>query len=174
MVEPDAGPLFPLSIEVRPSSIQGMGVFAQRLIPKKTRIIEYVGERISHAEADARYNEDAMEHPYTYLFTVDRKTVIDATVQGNESRYINHSCEPNCEAVLEEKRIYIEALRDIQPGEELTYDYHLEYQGRYDPAWKERYACHCGAPSCRGTLLLPRPPRKKRIRKGAKDTENQG
>lgn len=147
--------------ELRPSRIAGTGVFATRGIRRRARIIEYTGERISHAEANARYDEEAMQNPHTVLFTVDRKTVIDAGAQGNEARYINHSCEPNCEAVKNKGHIYIEALRDIQPGEELTYDYHLEYSGRYQAEWRARYACHCGAPSCKGTMLLPRPPRKR-------------
>lgn len=148
-------PLF----EVRESSIDGKGVFAVQPIPRGRRIVEYTGERITHEEADGRYDEDAMEHPHTYLFTLDKKTVIDATVQGNEARFINHSCEPNCEAVTDDGHIYIEALRDIPVGEELTYDYHLEYKGRYKTEWRERYACHCGSSSCRGTLLLPKPRR---------------
>ncbi len=154
-----------LLFEVRSSPIHGTGVFAVQPIPQETRIIEYTGERISHAEADARYDEDAMENPHTVLFTVDKKTVIDAAVGGNEARFINHSCEPNCEAVTDRKRIFIEAIRDIAPGEELTYDYHLEYEGESEADWKERYACHCGSAKCRGTLLQiepPRPPRRTR------------
>lgn len=145
------------AIEVRESPIDGKGAFAVRPIPKGTRIVEYAGERITHQEADKRYDEDAMEHPHTYLFTLDKKTVIDATVEGNQARYINHSCEPNCEAVTEDGHVYIEALRDISIGQELTYNYHLEYKGRYRAEWRERYACHCGTVSCRGTLLLPKP-----------------
>ncbi len=146
-------------VEVRESPIDGKGVFAKSLIPQGTRIVEYTGERITHPEADARYDEDAMERPYTYLFTLDKKTVVDATIAGNQARYINHSCEPNCQAVVEDGHIYVEALREIAVGEELTYDYHLEYEGRYRAEWRERYACHCGAPTCRGTLLLPKTPR---------------
>ncbi len=145
-----------LLFDLRPSPIAGTGAFALQRIPAGTRIIEYTGERISHAEADSRYDEEAMEHPHTVLFTVDKKTVIDAGVGGNDARFINHSCEPNCEAVTEDGRIFIEALRDIDPGEELTYDYHLEYDGRYQREWRERYACHCGAPACKGTMLLPK------------------
>ncbi len=155
-------PSDPERFELRPSPIAGTGVFATHHIPKGARIIEYAGERITHAEANARYDEEGMQNPHTVLFTVDRKTVIDAGVSGNEARFINHSCEPNCEAVKHRGRIYIEAVRDIAPGEELTYDYHLEYSGRYQPEWRERYGCHCGAPSCRGTMLLPRPPRRKK------------
>jgi len=142
-------PLF----EVRASSIQGLGVFALRRIRKGTRIIEYQGERITHQEADRRYDDDQSEHPHILLFTVNKKTVIDAGVGGNEAKYINHSCEPNCEAVIEDGRVYIEALRTISPGEELTYDYQLEREGDQDPAWEQRYACRCGASTCRGTML---------------------
>ncbi len=150
--------------EVHPSPIQGLGAFAVRPIPKGTRIIEYTGERITPEQADERYDDDAVENPRTYLFTVDKKTLVDATHEGNEARFINHSCEPNCEAVIEDKRIYIEAVRDIAPGEELTYDYHLERPGRFRKEWRELYACHCGAPNCRGILLELR---KRRPRKAA-------
>jgi SET domain-containing protein len=143
-------------LELRPSSIQGLGAFAFRPIAKGTRIIEYLGERITHEEADERYDDDAMERPHTFLFIVNKKIVIDAAHQGNEARFINHCCDPNCEAIVEAGRVFIEAVRDISPGAELTYDYHLERPGRYRVEWKGRYACHCGAPSCRGTLLQPR------------------
>jgi SET domain-containing protein len=149
-------------LELRPSSIQGLGAFAFHPIAKGTRVIEYLGERITPEEADERYDDDAMERPHTFLFTVDKKTVIDAARQGNEARFINHSCDPNCQAVVEDGRVFIEAIRDIPPGVEVTYDYHLERPGRYRAEWKERYACRCGASSCRGTLL---PPRRRRVRK---------
>ena len=149
-------------IEVRQSSIHGSGVFAVRRIPSGTRVIEYTGERITPEEADARYDDDQAESAHVLLFTVDDKTFIDGGVGGNEARFINHSCEPNCEAVCEDGRIFVEARRDIGRGEELTYDYALRRAGRYRAGWKERYACHCGAPSCRGTMLAPRRPRKRK------------
>jgi SET domain-containing protein len=142
--------------EVRASPIQGQGVFALRRIRKGTRIDEYTGERITPEEADARYDDDAVDRPHTFLFTVDDRTVIDGAVHGNAMRLVNHSCDPNCEAVDDGGRIFVEALRTIQPGEELTYDYHLERPGRYRKEWAERYACRCGAPNCRGTMLLPK------------------
>ena len=149
-----------LPFEVRTSSIHGRGVFALRRIHKGTRLIEYVGERISPEEADRRYDDDALDIPHTFLFTVDKHTVIDAAVDGNEARFINHSCDPNCEAVDDAGRIFIEAIRRIRPGEELTYDYHLERDGRWRKEWAERYACRCGASDCRGTLLVkPKRPR---------------
>jgi SET domain-containing protein len=151
----------PFPFELRSSSIHGQGVFAVRSIHKGTRLIEYVGERISPEAADLRYDDDAMDIPHTFLFTVDAHTVIDAAVGGNEALFINHSCNPNCEAVDDGGRIFIEAMRNIRPGEELTYDYHLERDGRWRKEWAERYACRCGAPNCRGTLLV-KPKRPKR------------
>ncbi len=139
-------------VEIRPSPIHGTGIFATAFIAKGTRIIEYTGERISREEADARYDDEAMEYPHTFLFIVDKKTVIDGARQGNEARFINHSCEPNCQAVVDDGRVFVEAVRDIALGMEITYDYHLT-RGRYRAEWKARYPCHCGAPSCRGTLL---------------------
>lgn len=150
---------------IRRSSIHGRGAFALRRIPAGTRLIEYTGERITPEEAAQRYDDDAMEHAHTFLFTVDDETVIDGARGGNEARYINHSCEPNCEAVDEDGRIFIYALRDIAPGEEITYDYHLERTGGLPRNWRTLYACHCGAPSCRGTML-DRPPRRPRRASG--------
>jgi SET domain-containing protein len=147
-------------VVVRRSPIAGKGAFARRPIPKGTRIIEYVGERISHAEADRRYPEDG-EHPHVLLFIVDRRTVIDAGVGGNAARFINHSCDPNCEAVIEDGRVFIEAIRDIAAGEELTYDYHLTRDDAEGPEIERLYPCHCGAPNCRGTMLRPRQSRRR-------------
>lgn len=142
--------------EVRPSLIQGLGGFATRPIRKGTRIIEYTGERISHAEADARYDDNKSPHPLVLLFTVDENTVVDAGVGGNEARYINHSCDPNCEAVIEDGRVFIEAKKNILAGRELTYDYSLTREGNDDAEMEARFACHCGAKNCRGSMLEPR------------------
>jgi uncharacterized protein len=155
--------------EIRPSPIHGCGAFATRRIRKGTRLIEYTGERLTPSVADARYDDDHSAHPHVLLFTVDRRTVIDAGVGGNEARYFNHSCAPNCEAVTEQGRVYLEALRTIAAGEELTYDYQLG-RGRWPTAeWERRYACRCGAATCRGTMLAPPPSRKlRRSRQAAK------
>jgi uncharacterized protein len=155
-------------LEVGPSKIQGIGAFAVSPIRKGARIIEYTGERISPAEADRRYDDDASEHPRVLLFSVDGRTVIDAGVDGNEAQYINHSCEPNCAAVTDKRRVYIEALRNIEPGEELLYDYNLTRQDDDAPDLEQRYACHCGAPTCRGTMLTPLKTVKKKRRARAK------
>ena len=147
-------------LEIRPSPIQGLGAFALQRIRKGTRLIEYLGERITPAEADARYDDEAAPHVQVLLFTVDKRTVIDAGVDGNDARFINHSCEPNCVAVIERKRVFIEAKREIAAGDELTYDYNLQQDEEPDDVAKSRYACHCGAKTCRGTMLEPRRGRK--------------
>jgi uncharacterized protein len=148
-----------LPFELRRSSIAGLGAFATRPIKKGTRIIEYTGERISNAEADRRYDEDKMRSHHTFLFTLNRQTVVDAAVGGNEARFINHSCAPNCEAVIEDgRRIYIEAIKDIPVGEELAYDYQYERTDDHTPDDERFYACRCGAPGCRGTILAPQKP----------------
>jgi SET domain-containing protein len=150
-----------LPFELRTSRIAGTGAFATRPIRKGTRIIEYTGERISNAEADRRYDEDKMSNHHTFLFTLNRQTVVDASAGGNESRFINHSCAPNCEAVIEDgRRIYIEALRDIPVGEELVYDYQYERMDDHTADDERFYACQCGAPACRGTILAPEKPKK--------------
>lgn len=148
--------------ELRHSSIHGLGAFALREIPAGTRIAEYTGERITQDEADARYDDDSMEHHHTFLFKLDDDTLLDATRRGNASRFINHSCEPNCESVTEDGHIYIDAIKDIAADEELTYDYRIVRAGRYQKSWDTLYACRCGAPSCRGTMLAPRRRRARR------------
>jgi len=142
----------PRPFQVRRSKIHGKGVFATRRIPKGTRLIEYKGERISWEEADRRYDDDIQPH-HTFLFAVDDKTVIDGGRYGNDARWINHSCDPNCEAVDEDGRIFIETIRDIEPGEELTYDYSYILDEPHTAAVKARYPCRCGSPKCRGTIL---------------------
>lgn len=139
--------------EVRSEAIAGLGAFATRRIRKGTRIIEYTGERISPREAAGRYDDHVGDHAHVVLFEVDKRTVIDAGVGGNDARFFNHSCAPNCEAVLDEGRVYLEAIRTIQPGEELTYDYGLEFLDRRARGSASRYSCRCGAPNCRGTML---------------------
>jgi uncharacterized protein len=146
---PRRTPLF----EVRHSPIHGYGVFAARRIRKGTTVIEYLGDRVSHAQADARYEDKDPNDNHTFLFTVDAKTVIDAGVNGNEARYINHGCDPNCESTTVKKRIFIEAIRTIQPGEELAYDYQIQRDDDDAPNVDVIYACRCGAKNCRGTML---------------------
>jgi uncharacterized protein len=142
-------------IKVRRSNVHGLGVFATRAIKKGQRITEYLGERVSHEEADRRYDDKDKNDNHTFLFIVDRKTVIDAGVDGNDARFINHACDPNCESVTQERRVFIEAIRNITQGEELAYDYQIQRDDD-DPANVDAvFACRCGAKSCRGTMLWP-------------------
>ncbi len=107
------------------------------------------------SEADRRYDNKRSEDNHTFLFIVDRGVVIDAGCNGNDSRYINHSCDPNCESVIEDRRVFIEAVRTIQPGDELTYDYQIGRDKDDPPNVDQIFACRCGARSCRGTMLWP-------------------
>ncbi|HEU4630245.1 MAG TPA: SET domain-containing protein-lysine N-methyltransferase [Gemmatimonadaceae bacterium] len=143
----------PRPFVIRRSPIAGKGAFATRRIPKGARIIEYTGERISQAEADRRYPYDPDADHHTFLFNVEEDVVVDGGVRGNASRFINHSCAPNCEAVIEDGRIWIYALKPIAPGTELVYDYRFILDEPHTAAAKRRYPCRCGAPTCRGTIL---------------------
>jgi len=98
---------------------------------------------------------EIIEETHVYMFYVDWRTTIDGAVNGNEARFINHSCDPNCKSTVENRRVFIDALRDIEPDEELTFDYSLEVSASSEQ--KKRYACRCKAPNCRGTMLeLPK------------------
>ena len=143
-------------IEVRHSPIHGYGVFALCKIRKGTTVIEYLGERVSHEEADARYEDKDASDSHTFLFTVDSRTVIDAGINGNEARFINHGCDPNCQSVSMGKRVFIESIRTILPGDELSYDYQIQRDPEDAPDVDVIFACRCGAPSCRGSMLEPR------------------
>jgi SET domain-containing protein len=145
----------PPLIEVRASPLHGLGVFAARRISKGMRIIEYLGERVSHSEADRRYEGKDANDAHTFLFIVDARTVIDAGVGGNDARFVNHACDPNCESVIEERRVFIEAVRTIEPGEELTYDYQIQREVDDPPDVDAIFACRCGSERCRGSMLWP-------------------
>jgi uncharacterized protein len=151
-------------IEVRESPLHGLGVFATARIARGRRILEYRGERVSHAEADRRYDHKDPADNHTFLFIVDAHTVIDAGVDGNEARFVNHCCEPNCESVIERGRVYIDAIRDIEPGEELTYDYQIQREADDPPDIDQVFACRCGSGRCRGTMLWPPRPQRSRAR----------
>jgi SET domain-containing protein len=141
---------------VRGSKIAGKGAFATRPIRKGERIIEYLGERVSHAVADERYDDHKDGVHHTFLFSVNRRVVIDASVDGNEARFINHSCDPNCESVIEGGRVFIDAAKAIRTGAELTYDYAYTRDGsETEEEETGLYGCRCGAKSCRGTILAP-------------------
>lgn len=149
---------------VRGSDIQGKGAFATKPIRKGTRVIEYTGQLIPEDEGDRRYDDSKMKRHHTFLFQIcDGAVCIDAAVGGNDARFINHSCDPNCEPVEDRGRIFIEATRAIKVGEELTYNYGLTGEGAEHDDWKEKYRCNCGAPNCSGNMLIK--PRKKRVAK---------
>jgi hypothetical protein len=139
--------------ELRRSPIQGVGAFAIQDIPKGTRVIEYTGEKITNAEADRRYEEDTMGRHHTFLFILNQRQVVDGAVGGNESIFINHSCDPNCETEISRGKIWIHSLRAIPAGEELTYDYAYDYERGYTEKDLLFYACKCGSPKCRRTIV---------------------
>jgi uncharacterized protein len=147
----------------RRSPIHGNGVFATSTIPAQTELIEYRGRLLTHAQADRLY-DGTSDSGHTFLFTLNDRYVIDANVEGNTARWINHSCAPNCRAVVEENqdgkrredRVLIESLREIRPGEELTYDYGISLGERLTPRLKRIWACHCGDADCIGTMLKPK------------------
>jgi len=153
----------PRKIATRKSTIHGNGMFAVAPIKKGERLIEYKGERRTHAQVDRDSGGD-VESGHTFLFTLNDKYVIDGTRGGNSARWINHSCNPNCEALIEEHdgpdrrkdKVVIEALRNIRQGEELTYNYGITLAERHTPRLKKIWACRCGSSKCTGTILQPK------------------
>ena len=147
----------------RQSPIHGSGVFALRDIPKGSRIVEYRGRRLTHAEADRRFGDD-VDTGHTFLFTLNDKYLVDGGDCGNVARWINHSCSPNCQAWIVEHasgdpkrdRVVIESRRAIRAGEELTYDYGITLEERQTAKLKRLWACRCGSRRCTGTLLKPK------------------
>ena len=143
-------------IQTRRSGVHGKGVFALVDLAEGEALIEYVGEVINWDEALRRHPHDPQDPKHTFYFHIDEDHVIDAKHGGNSSRWINHSCAPNCEAYEEGGRVFIRALRNIAAGEELFYDYGLVIDEPYTKALKADYPCWCGANKCRGTLLAPK------------------
>ena len=146
--------------EVRQSKIQGRGVFAKRRIRPGQKIVQYTGQKVTNDEADSRYDEENMERHHTFLFTLDDDYCIDGYVRTNKARLINHSCDPNCEAIIDDDEIWIYALKNIQPGVELAYDYQYERTGGRE--LEKFYVCRCGSEKCRGSIMAPPKKRKKR------------
>lgn len=151
----------PRRLQVRRSGVHGKGVYAVVDLAPGETLIEYTGEVITWDEALRRHPHDPADPHHTFYFHIDDGHVIDAKHGGNSSRWINHSCAPNCEAdETAEGRVFIRALRSIAAGEELFYDYGLVIDERYTPKLKADYACRCGNTGCRGTMLAPKRPRK--------------
>ena len=163
-------------IQTRRSGVHGKGVFALQDITEGETLIEYVGEVISWDEAQDRHPHDPNDPNHTFYFHVNEDRVIDALHGGNSSRWINHSCDPNCEADEDNDRIFIKAIRNIAAGEELNYDYGLIIDEPYTKKLKAEYPCWCGSANCRGTLLspkerkdTPKTPKQKKAKAKAKD-----
>ncbi len=135
-------------IEVGESNVHGRGVYAAQFIPKGTRVIEYTGQRISWERAP-----DDESSPHTFNFGLESGEVINPEIGGNDARWINHCCDPNCEAIEEDGRIFIYAIHDIELGQELFYDYAMEIDEPITEETKRKFACHCGSSNCRGTML---------------------
>ncbi len=130
-------------LKIAQSKIHRWGVYAGESIPKKRKVIEYTGERISRRETKRRCDE----REFNYLFTLDSYWTLDGSVGGSGAEFINHSCDPNCEARIVREHILYYSLRDIRKGEELTVDYHFD-------ADVEKVPCGCGSLKCRGTINL--------------------
>jgi SET domain-containing protein len=135
-------PLITAWIIFQPSPIHGTGGFARAEIPAGARIIEYTGEKITKSESLSR-----CEHSNEYIFGLDDEHDLDGNVPWNLARFLNHSCQPNCEALLEQGRIWMVSLRQIRAGEELTFNY------GYDLEDYRQYPCSCGAPRCVGYIV---------------------
>jgi SET domain-containing protein len=151
----------PSKIIRRNSKIHGQGVFATAPIQAGEQIVEYKGRLRTHAEVDEEYGGTDTGH--TFLFILNEDWVIDANLNGNVARWINHGCAPNCQAFVVEDaggdprkdRVVIEALRDMAEGEELTYDYDIRVEGAVSAEERRLWACHCGAPACTGSMVRP-------------------
>jgi SET domain-containing protein len=166
----------PAKITTRRSTIHGNGMFATAPLKKGERLIQYKGRHRTHKAVDRIY-ADEVETGHTFLFTLNDTYVIDANEDGNAARWINHSCDPNCEAVLEEDegddrrkdKVFIEAMREIAPGEELSYNYGIRLDEKHTKELKKIWECRCGSPKCTGTMLQPKKVKsKKKVKKNKK------
>jgi SET domain-containing protein len=129
-------------VSFKPSPIHGFGGFARRGIPRSTRILEYVGEKISAEESLRR-----CERNNEYILALDERTHLDGNVDWNPARWLNHRCAPNCDAELVDGRIWVVARREIRAGEELTFNYGFDLVDYCE------HPCHCGAPDCVGYIV---------------------
>jgi hypothetical protein len=162
-------------IQMRRSDVHGNGVFALQDLAEGETLIEYKGEVINWKEALRRHPHDPAQPNHTFYFHIDDGRVIDGNVKGNDARWINHSCEPNCEADETDGRVYIKALRNIAAGEELNYDYGLIIDEPYTEKLLSEFPCWCGSEQCRGTLLTPKDEdeEKKKKKKAKKKAEKK-
>lgn len=140
-------------IMVQRSPLHGLGVWAQAPIKEGEFLVEYVGQLLT-----AKQNEALQSHTddpnHTFSFGLSNGLIIDGGVQGNISRYINHSCDPNAEFVeTDDNKLFVYAKRDLAAGEEIFFDYSLQYDGPHTQEVKDMYKCMCGAATCRGTMI---------------------
>jgi SET domain-containing protein len=140
------------AISVRRSPVHGRGAFAKIDVPPEHTLLDYQGKRITWAQACADYEAHGVEG-HTFYFDIGNDLVIDGGSSGNAARWINHSCDPNCETVNEDDQIKIRTLRAVSTGEEFTIDYNLVVDDPADPEQRAVYGCACGSPKCRGTML---------------------
>ncbi len=138
--------------EVRNSPVHGRGVFAIADIPAGKHLLDYGGDIVDWDVAQQRWEESGVDPDHTFFFDRGDGTVIDGGSNGNEARFINHGCDPNCEALDDGGTISISTRRRVRAGDELFIDYALIVDER-DAETAETYACRCGAASCRGTML---------------------
>jgi len=131
---------------VRKTPKKGYGAFAKKNIPDETKIIEYIGPKVTQKQADIISDREDEEGNF-YLFELNKRYHIDGSVKWNRARYLNHSCDPNCEVEIIKGHIWISSIRDIKKGEELTYDYGLDHDVAVD------HPCHCGAKQCRKFIM---------------------
>ncbi|MFL9966683.1 SET domain-containing protein-lysine N-methyltransferase [Paraburkholderia sediminicola] len=142
-------------VTVRKSSVHGRGVFSLQAIPAGQRILEYRGEMTSWRRASARHRRSGIPG-HTFIFGLADGRVIDGSVGGNSARWLNHSCQPNCEAIEDGRgRVFIETLSDVMPGDELFIAYGLTIDEAITPELAADYSCHCGTKRCTGSMLAP-------------------
>jgi uncharacterized protein len=133
-----------IRVRVGTSCIAGQGLFAAQDMRQGTKIMRYIGQKITHEESDRR-----LAAGNVYIFGLNERYAIDGSTRTNTARYINHSCDPNCQTEQFGNTIWIVAIKDIRAGEELTYNYGYEDEGEANSA------CHCGAQKCCGYILGP-------------------
>ena len=160
-------------IEVRESEIHGTGVFAKTKVPKGKKVIEYVGEKITKKESERRSialiekNQGSETDGAVYIFEVNKRYDIDGNIPENTARFINHSCDPNCEPDVIKNRVWLISKRKIKEGEELSYNYGFDLDGYED------HTCKCGAKKCVGYITAEDnwPKLKKKLAKKRKKAE---
>ena len=135
--------------EIRKSDVHGTGVFAMREIKKGERVAEYVGEKVFSEDGQRIEDESMKKNGTTYIFELDDKHDLNGDVGYNDARFINHSCDPNCESDIVEGHVWIVAVRDIEPGEEISYSYDFDFD---DESEYKKHVCRCGSKKCRGFI----------------------